>query len=81
MADANRFILDTLEIDELPDTFVLSQVLDLVRVALQHSTDQRSELDDERIENLRGALAKIEQSTTDRLASRLAKQALLLDSE
>ncbi|MCU9528495.1 hypothetical protein [Pseudomonas mosselii] len=81
MNHANRFILDTLQTDELPDSFTLEQVQDLVRSALEHSADKQSDLDEERIRNLRAALLKIEQNSTDPVAGLTARNARLQDDD
>ncbi|WP_137188026.1 hypothetical protein [Pseudomonas asiatica] len=81
MNHADRFILDTLQTDELPDSFTLEQVQDLVRSALEHSADKQSDLDEERIRNLRAALLKIEESSTDKVAGLTARNARLQDDD
>ncbi|EKT4529954.1 hypothetical protein QEM33_002532 [Pseudomonas putida] len=81
MNHADRFILDTLQTDELPDSFTLEQVQDLVRSALEHSADKQSDLDEERIRNLRAALLKIEESSTDNVAGLTARNARLQDDD
>ncbi|MDM1712465.1 MULTISPECIES: hypothetical protein [Pseudomonas] len=81
MNHADRFILDTLQTDELPDSFTLEQVQDLVRSALEHSADKQSDLDEERIRNLRAALLKIEESSTDTVAGLTARNARLQDDD
>ncbi|WP_323601191.1 hypothetical protein [Pseudomonas putida] len=81
MNHADRFILDTLRTDELPDSFTLEQVQDLVRSALEHSADKQSDLDEERIRNLRAALLKIEESSTDTVAGLTARNARLQDDD
>lgn len=81
MNDVDRFILTGLKTDELPDSFNLMQVQALVSSALEHSTDKQSELDEERIRNLRSALLKIEETTTDTVAGLAARHARLLDDD
>ncbi|MCT8162826.1 hypothetical protein IYR97_25945 (plasmid) [Pseudomonas fulva] len=81
MNHADRFILDTLQTDELPDSFTLEQVQDLVRSAFEHSADKQSDLDEERIRNLRAALLKIEESSTDTVAGLTARNARLQDDD
>lgn len=79
--DASSFILQTLQTDALPDAFSLDQVELLVKAALEHSIDKQSDLDEERIRNLRAALQKIESTTTDIVAALSARQARLQDDD
>lgn len=81
MNDVDRFILTFLKTDALPDSFSLTQVQALIGEALEHSTDKQSDLDDERIRNLRSALHRIEETTTDNVAGLTARQARLQDDD
>ncbi|MNJ72660.1 hypothetical protein D3C77_693470 [compost metagenome] len=65
----------------LPNTFTSEQVQQLVRTALEHSADKQSDLDEERIRNLRAALLKIEETSTDTVACLTARQARLQDDD
>lgn len=81
MNDAIRFILHKLRTDALPDNFTCDEVKTLVASALEHSIDKQSDLDEERITNLRSALLKIEETTTDTVAALTARQARLQDDD
>ncbi|QHF00659.1 hypothetical protein QO021_29060 (plasmid) [Pseudomonas amygdali pv. lachrymans] len=81
MNNVDRFILTALKADALPDSFSLEQVQALIGSAMEHYADKQSELDEERIRNLRSALHKIEETTTDTVAGLAARHARLIDDD
>lgn len=81
MNDTKKFILKILKSDDLPDRFTLKQVESLVHAALESSSDKQSDIDEERITNLRAALLKIERTTTDTVAGLTARQARIQDDD
>lgn len=81
MTNVDRFIATSMRIDALPDSFTLEQVRQLVGQALEHSVDRQSDLDEERIRNLRTALLQIEQTTSDTVAAIAARCARITDDD
>lgn len=81
MTKTDRFILNELQTDALPDSYTLDQVRQLVKAALEYSTDKQSDVDEERIRNLRAALHKIEDTTTDTIAGLTARNARIQDDD
>lgn len=81
MTNTDQFILGVLCTDGLPDSYTLGQAQQLVRAALEHSTDLQSAVDEERIRNLRAALQKIEDTTTDTIAGLTARNARIQDDD
>lgn len=81
MTKTDQFILSELQTDALPDSYTLDQVRQLVKAALEYSTDKQSDVDEERIRNLRAALLKIENTTTDTIAGLTARNARIQDDD
>lgn len=81
MTIVDRFISTSMQTDELPDNFTLEQVRQLVGLALEHSVDKQSDLDEARIRNLRAALLKIEETTSDTVAAIAARRARITDDD
>lgn len=76
-----KILMQHLRCDQLPDSLSIADVLEAIRAAAQHSADQTSDFDSERIANLRKALHTIAVSGTDPASCVVAKRALITDEE
>lgn len=81
MFSPKQFAMNHLGTDELPDTLAMEQVLDLMLAAHTAAGDQRSDLDETRIRDLRKALADIESATKDPVSALVAMRALTNDED
>jgi hypothetical protein len=79
--NAEAFVKRHLGTDELPDTFTCAQVVEMVELALQESSDKRSDFDERRIRALLATLKKIEDTSKDTVAILTARRARINEDD
>jgi hypothetical protein len=79
--NAEAFLKRYLGTDELADTFTATQVIEVVGLALNESSDKRSDLDELRIKALLTTLKQIEDTTTDVVAGMAARRARINEED
>lgn len=79
--NAETFLKRYFGTDELPDTFTVAQVIEVVGLALNESSDKRSDLDEHRIKTLLTTLKQIEDTTTDVVAGMAARRARINEED
>ena len=79
--NAKDFLKQHLGCADIPDTIPADTVIEAIGAAQQAATDETSDFDEERIQNLRNALKTIEENSKDLVACMAAKRALLNDDQ
>lgn len=78
---AEAFVKRHLGSDELPDTFTCAQVVEMVDLALQESSDKRSDFDERRIRALLATLKQIEDTSKDTVSVLTARRARINEED
>ncbi|MHC5195188.1 hypothetical protein ACYSUW_15635 [Pseudomonas frederiksbergensis] len=79
--NAEAFLKRHLGSDELPDTYSCAQVVEMIDLALQESSDKRSDFDERRIKGLLGTLKKIEDTSKDTVSILTARRARINEED